>query len=272
MLKYQLDVDDWKEFEARLEDLTKEQKAARRAVDFLFRGHENSEWPLRTTLERRWTMPTSVKEYYGLINALNPHVEAFTNRRFALREWAIIERGIDSLRLVNFPNQAEYAYMAYLRHHGFPSPLLDWTRSPYIAAYFAFRSASVPKSGKASIYVLSNSPHGYKSHSAKESHIVTLGHGVTTHKRHFLQQSEYTICVNSIPDWHFTSHHDAFNSPDPYKEFQDFLWKFNIPWTERTKVLRLLDAHNLNGLSLFESEEALMETLALREMDFRIGG
>jgi hypothetical protein len=34
-----------------------------------------------------------------------------------------------------------YEYMAYLRHHGFPSPLLDWTRSPYIAAYFAFSNA-----------------------------------------------------------------------------------------------------------------------------------
>src|SRR5579871_975887 len=32
-----------------------------------------------------------------------------------------------------------YDYMAYLRHHGFPSPLLDWTRSPYVAAFFAFR-------------------------------------------------------------------------------------------------------------------------------------
>lgn len=34
-----------------------------------------------------------------------------------------------------------YSYMAHLRHHAFPSPLLDWTESPYVAAYFAFAKA-----------------------------------------------------------------------------------------------------------------------------------
>jgi hypothetical protein len=39
------------------------------------------------------------------------------------------------------------------------------------------------------------------------------------------------------------------------------------------KVLRLLDEYNLNELSLFESEEALMKTLTFRELPkLRLGG
>jgi hypothetical protein len=41
--------------------------------------------------------------------------------------------------------------------------------------------------------------------------------------------------------------------------------KFTIPAAERPKVLRLLDAYNLNAFSLFGSEESMMETLAIRE-------
>jgi hypothetical protein len=58
---------------------------------------------------------------------------------------------------------------------------------------------------------------------------------------------------------------------DLSESHQDRLWKFNIPWTERLKVLRILDTYNLNAFSLFDSEESLMETMALRTLEFPLG-
>lgn len=64
--------------------------------------------------------------------------------------------------------------------------------------------------------------------------------------------------------WHFANHERVF---DRKNTNQNVLWKFNLPFTERMRVLALLDAHNLNARSLFESEESIMETLKFRIFD-----
>jgi hypothetical protein len=64
------------------------------------------------------------------------HVEASFGRRFDLS------------------NGDDYSTILGLaQHHGVPTPLLDWTDSPYIAAFFAFADALELKGTPASNYV-----------------------------------------------------------------------------------------------------------------------
>ena len=100
-----------------------------------------------------------------------------------------------------------------------------------------------------------------------EAHIVGCGPSITTHKRHIVQQTEFTFCEKKSGDRYlYCSHEEAFQRND---EGQDILTKFIIPRTERTKVLDKLQMMNITEYSLFGSEESLLATLAYEEIKRR---
>ena len=89
-------------------------------------------------------------------------------------------------------NFLAYEYMVYLRHYGFPSPLLDWSMSPYVAAYFSFRELN--KAENVSIFAFIED-YGFDVSHPANSNVIRLGPYIRSPKRHFLQQSDYTICT-----------------------------------------------------------------------------
>jgi hypothetical protein len=109
-------------------------------------------------------------------------------------------------------------------------------------------------------------PRKHKVSGSDEPSIFSHGPVVRAHRRHFRQQSCYTVCMKHDPPkgWSFFPHQKMLETGTPG---QDEVWKITIPTSERKKVLQSFDQYNLNAFSLFDSEEGLMETLAFRKID-----
>jgi len=253
-------LDSWDAFQAHVEGLEEEQVLKRPASesyisDLLYRGQDNATYPLSTTLERKGGVLVSVAVYMAVIRSLKPEISTWTNRVWDLPENVEIkvEQGLDTVNPT-----AAYEYMAFLRHYGFPSPLLDWTRSPFVAAYFAF--ANPPRDAeRIAVYAFTEYAGKGKRWSSPEATIQTLGPTILVDERHFLQQSQYSYCYRDVEGQpRYCPHEEAFGRNDPD---QDRLWKFTLPTAERRKALIYLERHNISGFSLFRSVDRLMESL-----------
>ncbi len=251
----------WEEFEnIALEEISKTKEMQQREgtsglVDYpLFRGHGSAKWHLKTTLERIKDEQVSLREYHYILKIVHKAVESCTGKRWDLDT----ETDLGSFVL------PAYEFMAYLRHNGFPSPLLDWTRSPYIAAYFAFTDTTCKKNSEdyVSIFVYRESCGHGKGWCGGKPYIRALGPTIVTDAKHFLQQSQYSICVKEQNSEVFFANHEEVEP----EEDQDVLLKYDIPFSEQKKALEKLDLINITAYSLFTSERSLMETLALREI------
>ena len=68
-----IEVKDWNDFEAKLEELNAEVSQLRKkspygVSELLFRGQSNSKWGLETTLERYLGRKITVITYYDIIH------------------------------------------------------------------------------------------------------------------------------------------------------------------------------------------------------------
>jgi hypothetical protein len=197
--------------------------------------------------------------------AAKPKLETFIKTPWDIPTPPEYDRWLDEKDALKFFDFSGYEYLAYLRHHGFPSPFIDWTSSPYIAAFFAFNDCSSSEKNSVSIYCYLEHADVGKLRSSDQPAIYVFGPNVTVHKRHVLQQSQYSICVEFDEAYkpRYTNHELVFTKTDVR---QDRLWKFNVPSNERIQALKALNHMNINSYSLFGSEDSLVESISTNEI------
>jgi hypothetical protein len=257
-----IDLRTWEEFEAEVAKLNTFLSGQKRhEFDYvarpLFRGQSRASWELETSLERYLRSVVSIEQYNRYLLRIKPAVEAYTER-----SWKV-EREIKIEEDTTFHSVPNYEFMLYARHHGFPSPLLDWSQSPYVALFFAFQNA-VPGQ-RVSVFAYVDDIGSGKGGWVGSPQISALGPYVSSHRRHFMQQSQYTIATEKVKDeWVYCSHEKYFSGTTD--ESQDLLIKFTLPGELRNKYLQKLQQMNINAFTLYGTDESLMDMLAFREI------
>lgn len=227
--------------------------------DLLFRGQANHEWFLETTLQRASPNLVYLSDYYRIVAIAQTHIESMSPVRWQEVNYPEIAEELSNYDAFTLKPLPHYPYLVHLRHHGFPSLLLDWSRSLYIAAFFAFQQ---PQGSRIAIFAYQEHAGHGKAGSSNKPQIHTLGRNIRTHPRHFHQQAEYTTALQfNGGNWHLANHIDICNSTD---QEQDKIWKLTAPSSCRNEVLKQLEMYNITAYSLFQTEEALLATLANR--------
>ncbi len=124
--------ESWEEFRSSPESRVQEH--------FIFRGQRQSSWQLQSPWDRKisWMVPTQV---HGPIQNYFVAGAYEANRDQSLRHFkrsALPILGPAAARMMT-----DDEWWALGRHYGLISPLLDWTRLPLVAAFFAFIDLSL---------------------------------------------------------------------------------------------------------------------------------
>jgi hypothetical protein len=226
---------DWDDFV----DILKEQFLD--ATNFVWRGQRRSGWPLESTLQRQ------------LKNSGHASVAELEAQHFKVFRQAIRGRRGPFAREIHDEDE----YWALGQHYGLNTPLLDWTLSPFVAAYFALyepqhvnlgEDASVFTRGLCALdrnLVESRSKEVLKEHGPDAPVIRFILPESEDNGRLLSQSGLFT----RIPSGYTIESWIREFFPEDYETIA--LVKIFLPEQERDVYLKMLAFMNVNHLALF---------------------
>ena len=226
-----------------------------RSDDILFRGQSNSEWEIETSLERHGKKEIGCNEYYRKIDAYKTLINPLIERKFKRKttsagypfDFEQHEEGSWAL--------PEMEYLAYLRHHGFPTPLIDWSRSLYVALFFACEDFNRTKTdGKVFVYI----PPKTRSGGANMPDYRHIGRYIEVGNRHIAQQSEYLIPIVFTNEWGFI----PFKKVTERDRNNHTIIEIKVNKLSKVKIMKDLHDMNINRYTMYMDQDSLIKSLA----------
>lgn len=196
--------------------------------------------------------PVTLSGYYRFAHTAKTKIETLRDRSWQAPTPPEFDKWLEEKETFIHSDTPGFEHLAYLRHHGFPSPLLDWTASPYVAQFVAYNGCDPRRTDNVAIYCCSEYYEAGKIRSNDQPEIYKFGPYAKVHKRHVLQQSQYTICVEFDDNYKpiYANHEEVFKRND---KTQDRLWKFVFSISFKMEAIKKLNMMKCSLLSLLNA-------------------
>lgn len=215
-------------------------------ISFYCRGQVNPTWPLQTSFHRavRQNNISLIQYLDNILPEVHYHICAIQDE------------------LINLQNEQEFgAFLALIQHHGFPTPLLDWTLSPYIAAYFAYREVNdeYPQSENVKIYLFDylgwmttfQQPLNLRETTIK--YVSILRPYAKYNPRIIPQQGVFT--VSNVEDM------ESYIISRGIESNKKFLYTALLSVKEKPFVMKELNLMGINEMTLFPSIDGICRAM-----------